>query len=60
MSPKKFSTRLKGYDFKGTTTFVLVPEAVMAAFAPRRRVPVKASVNGHAYRTTIVDKNWIR
>ena len=50
-----FSTRLHGYDIKGTTTFVLVPEKVMAAFAPRRRVPVKATVNRHTYRTTIVD-----
>jgi hypothetical protein len=55
MSVKKFSTRLKGYDAKGTTTFVLVPESVMAAFAPRKRVPIKATVNGYAYRTTIVD-----
>jgi hypothetical protein len=55
MSVKKLSTRLRGYDLNGTTTFVLVPEAVMAAFAPRRRVLVKANVNGHAYRTTIVD-----
>lgn len=52
---QKFSTRLKGYDIKGTTTFVLVPEQVMAAFAPRRRVPVKATINRHAYRTTIMD-----
>lgn len=55
MSVKKFSTRLKGNDLKGTTTFVLVPDNVMASFAPRRSVPVKATVNGHAYRTTIVD-----
>jgi hypothetical protein len=52
---QKFSTRLKGYDIKGSTTFVLVPEKVMEAFAPRRRVPVKVTVNRHAYRTTIVD-----
>jgi uncharacterized protein YdeI (YjbR/CyaY-like superfamily) len=55
MPAKRFSTRLKGYDLKGTTTFVFVPESVMAAFAPRRRVPVKATVNRFAYRTTIVD-----
>jgi uncharacterized protein YdeI (YjbR/CyaY-like superfamily) len=55
MPPQRFSTRLKGYDLKGSTTFVFVPEAVMVAFAPRRRVPVKATVNRYAYRTTIVD-----
>jgi len=27
----------------------------MAVFAPRRRFPVRAIVNGHAYRTTVVD-----
>jgi hypothetical protein len=52
---KRFSTKLKGYDIKGTGTFVSVPAMVMAAFAPRRRFPVKATLNGHRYRTTVVD-----
>jgi hypothetical protein len=34
MPAHRFSTRLKGYDLNGTTTFVFVPETVMAAFAP--------------------------
>lgn len=55
MAKQSFATRLKGYDIKGTTTFVIVPAKIMRAFAPRKRVPVKASVNGHLYRTTIVD-----
>jgi hypothetical protein len=52
---QRFKTELFGYDTKGTTTFVMIPPKAMAAFAPRRRFPVKATVNGHAYRTTVVD-----
>lgn len=52
---RRFSTKLKGYDLKGTTTFIAVPADVMAAFAPRKRFPIKATVNGFTYRTTVVD-----
>jgi uncharacterized protein YdeI (YjbR/CyaY-like superfamily) len=34
---------------------VSIPAKVMKAFAPRKRVPVKATINGHTYRTTICD-----
>jgi uncharacterized protein YdeI (YjbR/CyaY-like superfamily) len=34
---------------------VSIPGKVMKAFAPRKRVPVKATLNGYTYRTTIVD-----
>jgi hypothetical protein len=34
---------------------VPVPAKIMQAFAPRKRVPVTATVNGFAFRTTICD-----
>ncbi|HEX8805875.1 MAG TPA: YdeI/OmpD-associated family protein, partial [Candidatus Aquilonibacter sp.] len=34
---------------------VAIPVRVMQAFAPRKRVPVRATINGHTYRTTICD-----
>jgi hypothetical protein len=34
---------------------VSVPPNVMAAFAPRKRVPVNVTVNGYPFRTTIAD-----
>ena len=36
-------------------TFVAVPEKAMREFGERRRVPVVATIDGHAYRTTICD-----
>jgi uncharacterized protein YdeI (YjbR/CyaY-like superfamily) len=34
---------------------ITIPAKVMKAFAPRKRVPVKATLNGYSYRTTISD-----
>jgi uncharacterized protein YdeI (YjbR/CyaY-like superfamily) len=39
--------------FEGSS--VSIPAKVMKAFAPRKRVPVKATLNGYTYRTTISD-----
>jgi uncharacterized protein YdeI (YjbR/CyaY-like superfamily) len=39
--------------FEGSS--VAIPAKVMKAFAPRKRVPVRATINGHTYRTTIAD-----
>ena len=50
-----FRARLKGYGRPGTATFIAVPKKVMAAFAPAKRVPVKVTINGFAFRTTITD-----
>lgn len=36
-------------------TFVEVPEKAMREFGGRRRVPVLATIDGHAYRTTVCD-----
>jgi hypothetical protein len=36
-------------------TFIAVPEKVMREFDGRRRVPVVATIDGYAYRTTICD-----
>jgi hypothetical protein len=44
------------HRFQGTLEppgFVRVPAAVMAALAPRKRVPVLVTINGFGYRTTI-------
>jgi len=40
---------------EGATTFACfrVPPAIMAAFAPRRRVPVVVTINNFSWRTTI-------
>jgi len=38
-----------------SSIFVRVPPKVMAAFAPRKRVPIAGTVNGYAFRTTIAD-----
>lgn len=52
----KHSFRARLEPVEGVSSLcVSIPEKVMAAFAPRKRVPVKASVNGFAFRTTIHD-----
>lgn len=49
MSAKKFSARL---ETEGGGYFIALPFDVKEEFG-RARPPVKASVNGHGYRTTI-------
>src|SRR5260221_1433358 len=49
MSAKKFSARL---ETEGGGHFIAVPFDVKEEFG-RARLPVKASVNRHSYRTTI-------
>ncbi len=36
-----------------TATFFTVPDEVVAALSGRKRVPVRVTVNGHAYRSTV-------
>jgi hypothetical protein len=50
-----FRSKLMGANQSGTMTFVAVPEKAMREFGGRRRVPVVATINGYAYRTTICD-----
>ncbi|MBD5654309.1 MAG: DUF1905 domain-containing protein [Candidatus Eremiobacteraeota bacterium] len=50
---QRFTTQLVRGDAPGSTTFVHIPREVMQAFAPRKRVPVTATIAGHAWRTTI-------
>jgi hypothetical protein len=50
-----FRTKLASVNEAGTMTFVAVPEKAMREFDGRRRVPVVATIDGHAYRTTICD-----
>lgn len=50
-----FKARLRSFDEPGTSAFIVIPEKIMAAFTPRKRVQVKARINGYMYRTTIVN-----
>ena len=52
---EKFSGTVEHSGERGTGAFIVVPNAVMKAFAPRKRVPVKATVERYTYRTTICD-----
>jgi len=55
LSPHSFRAILESTNEKGTMTFVRVPKSVMDAFAPRKRVPVKGTLNGTPFTTTITD-----
>lgn len=48
----KFKARLEGSD-GSSATYVLVPSNVMKRFGGRIRVPVNATIEGTAWRTTI-------
>jgi hypothetical protein len=50
-----FRSKLLSANETGTMTFVSVPEKAMREFGMRRRVPVVATIDGYAYRTTICD-----
>jgi hypothetical protein len=50
MTPLKYETALKGDG--SSVSYVAIPKSIMAAFAGKKRVPVKASLNGYVYRTT--------
>jgi hypothetical protein len=53
-----FKARLRSANQAGTMTFIAVPAEVMRRFAPRKRVPVKASLNRCRFRTTIADMGY--
>jgi hypothetical protein len=36
-----------------TATFFHVPPEIMEALSPKKRVPGRATVNGHTYRSTV-------
>ena len=40
-----------------TATGIHVPDEVVAALGPRRRPPVRVTVNGYTYRTTVASMN---
>lgn len=50
-----FQAPLVSENERGTSTYIRVPDAAMEAFAPKRRVPVVASLNGFEFRTTIAN-----
>jgi hypothetical protein len=50
-----FRKKLTSANEAGTMTFIAVPEKAMREFGGRRRVSVVATIDGHAYRTTICD-----
>jgi hypothetical protein len=49
-----FKSKLEG-GMASTATYVLVPVSVMKRFGGRVRVPVRATINGVTWRTTIAD-----
>ena len=51
MAEIKFETRLSGDG--SSLSWIEIPPKVMAYFSGRKRVKVKASLNGYGYRTTI-------
>ena len=50
-----FRARLRGYDRPGSATYIAVPQKIMSAFAPLRRLPVTAALNGVEFKTSIND-----
>ncbi len=47
----RFTTRVELHG--KTATFFHVPPEVMEALGPKKRVPVRVTVNGHTYRSTV-------
>ncbi|MBV9718137.1 MAG: DUF1905 domain-containing protein [Candidatus Eremiobacteraeota bacterium] len=54
MIARRFRATLEGAQ-DSAATYVLVPPSVMKVFKGRTRVPVRAAVNGIAWRTTIAN-----
>ncbi len=48
-----FTSVLRRSGNVGSTTFLPIPQQVMNALAPRKRVPVRITINGHTWRSTI-------
>jgi hypothetical protein len=48
-----FTSVLRRSGNPGSTTFLPIPQPVMDALAPRKRVPVRVTINGHTWRSTI-------
>lgn len=52
MKPVRFKTTLQGAE-SGTATGIVVPPKLVEALGHGQRPPVRATVNGYEYRTTI-------
>jgi hypothetical protein len=50
---RRFRVRLDRPEEYAKGAFFVVPESVMSAFAPLRRVPVVVTINEYSWRTTI-------
>jgi hypothetical protein len=53
MAQHRFRVRLERPEGLAKGAFLRVPQRVMDAFAPRRRVPVVVTINDYSWRTTI-------
>ncbi|MFN2527796.1 MAG: YdeI/OmpD-associated family protein [Candidatus Baltobacteraceae bacterium] len=51
----KFLAKLLGYERPGGACYISVPKKVMQEFTPSRRVPIKGTINGVDFKTTIAD-----
>jgi hypothetical protein len=49
---QRFAATLQSDDPASTMTFILVPPKVMSALGPRKRLPVRVTINGYTYRST--------
>jgi hypothetical protein len=48
-----FTAAVQSPEGTGATSFIEVPEGVVAALGPRRRPPVRVTLKGYTYRTTV-------
>ena len=53
----RFETRVEPHG--KTATFLHVPADVMEALGPKKRVPVRVTVNGYTYRSTVAPMGGI-
>ena len=49
----KFRAKLLGEERPGGTSYIAIPKKVMKDFTPAKRVPIKGTINGTAFKTTI-------
>lgn len=56
MGLKTFTAALQGYDQPGTWTFLVVPFSAQEIFGARARIPVKGTINGIPFRSSLMPR----
>ena len=54
--PLKFNAKLTGRGPGGAWTFIEIPSKISEAFGSKGQVPVRATVNGHTYRNSLIPR----